>query len=115
MFTQILMVTNQTKSVEYWLYLMICLLISLVMKKLKQIVTEFFICGGKLNIAFAFIKESYFSIPKNFILNSTHCYIMKTPNKRELQKNLHLIIKMILDLMILWKYLKVVLLKNIRF
>lgn len=58
MFTQILMVTIQTKSVEYWLYLMICLLISLVMKKLKQIVTEFFICGGKLNIAFAFIKES---------------------------------------------------------
>ena len=87
MFTQILMATIQKKSVEYWLYLMTCLLKSLVMKKFTLIVTEFFICGRKLNIPFVFMKESYFSIPKNIRLNSTHCFIMKTPNKKKLLKS----------------------------
>ena len=71
------------------------------MKKFTLIVTEFFICGRKLNIPFVFIKESYFSIPKNIRLNSTHCFIMKTPNKKKTFKKLHLIINKILDLTIL--------------
>ena len=54
--------------------------------KLNPIVTELFIRGRKLNISIAFIKESYFKAPNNVRLNSTHFFIMKIPNKRELQQ-----------------------------
>ena len=49
--------------------------------------TELFIIRGrKLNIFLAFITQSYFAVPKDIKLNSTHYFIMKIPNKRELQK-----------------------------
>ena len=32
-----------------------------------------------------FITQSYFSVPKDVRLNSTHCLIMKVNNRRELQ------------------------------
>ena len=54
-------------------------------KKLNPIVTELFIRGRKLNIYIAFIKQSYFKLPKYVRLNSTHFFIMKIPNKRKLQ------------------------------
>ena len=54
-------------------------------KKLRPIVTELFIRGRKLNISLGFITHSYFSVPKNLRLNSTHYFIMKISNKRELQ------------------------------
>ena len=54
--------------------------------KLNPIVTELFIRGRKLNISIAFIMQSYFKVPKDVRLNSTHFYIMKNPNKRELQQ-----------------------------
>ena len=54
--------------------------------KLNPIVTELFIRGRKLNISIAFITQSYFKVPKNVKLNSTHFFIMKIPNKRELQQ-----------------------------
>ena len=41
-------------------------------KKLKPIVTEFFIRGRKLNISLVFLSQSYFAVPKNIRLNSTH-------------------------------------------
>ena len=41
-------------------------------KKLNPIVTELFIRGRKLNISLAFITQSYFVVPKNIRLNSTH-------------------------------------------
>ena len=53
-------------------------------KKLNLIVTELFIKGKKWNIFLVFITQSYFSIPKNIRLNSTHYFVMKIPNKREL-------------------------------
>ena len=53
-------------------------------KKLNLIVTELFIKGKKWNIFLVFITQSYFSIPKNIRLNSTHYFAMKIPNKREL-------------------------------
>ena len=40
----------------------------------------------KLNISLVFITQSYFKVPKDVRLNSTHCFIMKIPNKRELQQ-----------------------------
>ena len=64
-------------------------------KKLNPIVTELFIIGRKLNISLVFITQSYFALPKNIRLNSTHCFIMKIRNKREFNK-LHLIIHQIL-------------------
>ena len=55
-------------------------------KKLNSIVTEMFIRGRKLNISIVFITKSYFKVPKEVRLNSTHFFIMKIPNKRELQQ-----------------------------
>ena len=55
-------------------------------KKLNPIVTELFIRDRKLNISIFFISQSYFKVPKDFRLNSTHFLIMKTSNKRELQQ-----------------------------
>ena len=55
-------------------------------KKLNSVVTEFFIRGRKDNIIIVFITQSYFKVPKDVRLNYTHFFIMKIPNKRELQK-----------------------------
>ena len=52
-------------------------------KKLNPIVTELFIRGRKLNISLVFITKSYFTVPKNIRLNSTHYFVMEIPNKRE--------------------------------
>ena len=41
-------------------------------KKLNPIVTELFIRGRKLNISILFITQSYFKVPKDARLNSTH-------------------------------------------
>ena len=54
-------------------------------KKFKAIIKELFIRCIKLNISLVFITQSYFSVPKDARLNSTHYLIMKTNNKRELQ------------------------------
>ena len=53
-------------------------------KILNLIVTELLIRGRKLNISIIFITQSYFKVPKDVRLNSTHPFIMKIPNKREL-------------------------------
>ena len=55
-------------------------------KKLSLIVTELLLREKKLNITLVFISQSYFKVPKTIRLNATHCFIMKIPNKRELQE-----------------------------
>ena len=55
-------------------------------KKLNPIVTELFFRGRKLNISIVFIMQSYFKVPKDVRLNSTHFFTVKIPNKRELQQ-----------------------------
>ena len=55
-------------------------------KKLNSIVAELFIRGRKLNIYFVFITQSYFEVPKNVRLNTTHFCIMKIPDKREFKQ-----------------------------
>ena len=55
-------------------------------KKLNSIVTEWFIRGRKINISLAFITQSYLKVPKDVRLNTTHFFITKIPNKRELQQ-----------------------------
>ena len=54
-------------------------------KKIQAIIKELFIRCWKLIISLAFITQSYFSVPKDVRLNSTHYLIMKVNNKRELQ------------------------------
>ena len=55
-------------------------------KKLNSIAIELFITDRKLNIYIVFITQSYFKVPKDVRLNSTHFFILKIPNKRELQR-----------------------------
>ena len=54
-------------------------------KKFQAIIKELFIRCRKLNISLVVITQSYFSVPKDVRLNSTHYLIMKINNKRELQ------------------------------
>ena len=56
-------------------------------KKLNSIVTELFIRVRELYIFLVFITKSYFKVPKDVRLNSTHFFIMKILNKSELQQN----------------------------
>ena len=55
-------------------------------KKLNSMLTELFIRGRKLDISLVFITQSYFKGPEDVRLNSRHFFIMKIPNKRELQQ-----------------------------
>ena len=50
------------------------------------IVTELFVRGRKLDISLVFITQSYFKVPKDVRLNTTHFFISKIPNRRELQE-----------------------------
>ena len=86
-FKKILKNRIQIKN-EKQLYLSIWLLIYLVIKNLicNLIVTELFLRGKKLNIYLVFITQSYFSVPKNIRINSTHYFVMKIRNKEELQQ-----------------------------
>ena len=54
-------------------------------KKFQAITKELFIRCRKLNISLFFITQSYFSVPKDVSLISTHYLILKINNKRELQ------------------------------
>ena len=58
----------------------------LVIKKPNPIVTRPFFRKRKLNISLALITQSYLAVPKNVILHSTNYFIMKIPNKREIQQ-----------------------------
>ena len=44
--------------------------------KLNPVVTELFIRGRKLNISIIFITQSYFEVPKDVRLNSTHFFLL---------------------------------------
>ena len=55
-------------------------------KNLNSIVIELFIRGRKLNISIAFTTQSYFKVPKDVRLNTTHFFILKIPNIRELKQ-----------------------------
>ena len=52
-------------------------------KRFQVIIKELLIRCRKLNISLVFITQSYFSVPKDVRLNSTHYLIMKINNKRE--------------------------------
>ena len=54
-------------------------------KKFQAIIKELFIRCRKLNILLVLITKSYFSVPKDVRLKSTHYLIVKIKSKRELE------------------------------
>ena len=54
-------------------------------KKLNSIITEF-IRGRKLNISLVYTTQSYFKVPKDVRLNTTHFFITKILSNGELQQ-----------------------------
>ena len=55
-------------------------------KKVDSIVAKLFIRERKLNISLVLITQSYFKVPKDARLNTTHLFIVKIPNRRELRE-----------------------------
>ena len=55
-------------------------------KKLNPIVAKLLLRGRKLNVSLDFITQFYFAVPKNIRLSLTHYFVMKIPNKRQLQQ-----------------------------
>ena len=55
-------------------------------KEVNLVVTELFIRRGESNISLVLITQLYFEVPKNVRLNTIHFFVMKIPNKRELQQ-----------------------------
>ena len=58
-------------------------------KKLNPIVTELFIRGRQLNISLVSITQLYFDVPKDVRLNTSHFFVAKIPNKREINQIAH--------------------------
>ena len=58
----------------------------IVFDDMNPVVTQLFIRGRKLNISNVFITQSILKVPKDVRLDSTHFFIMKIPNKRELEQ-----------------------------
>ena len=54
-------------------------------KTFQAIIKELFIRWRKLNISLVFITQSYFPVPKDVRLNSTHHFIMNINNRIELK------------------------------
>ena len=54
-------------------------------KIFPAIIKELFIRCGKLNISLVFMTQSYFFVPKDAKLNTTHYFIMETIDQIELQ------------------------------
>ena len=57
-----------------------------IIKKIESYSHWFVLKRRKLNIFLAFISQSYFKVPKTIRLNWTNCFIVKIPNKREIQQ-----------------------------
>ena len=55
-------------------------------KKSSSKVSELFLRGRKLNTSLVFISQSYFKLFKTIRLTTTHYFIMKVHNKKELQQ-----------------------------
>ena len=58
-------------------------------KKLDSVVTRLFIRGRKFSISLAFITQSYFKVPKNVRLNTTH---KMEENFKKLRETIHSIL-----------------------
>ena len=61
-------------------------LIAEMLNNLGPTVAELFVRGKKINMSLLSITKSYFPLPKNTRLNSTHYCTMKIPKKRDIQQ-----------------------------
>ena len=61
--------------------------------------------GIKLNISLVFITQSYFKVPKDVRLSSTHYFTLENPNKRDLQ-NIAINHASDIDFKDLWSFIK---------
>ena len=87
MFTKTLIITISIKKKKIIIIVFDDMIVDMINnRRLDLIVTELFIREKKLNISLVFITLSYFKVPKDIRLNTTHFFIAKTPNKRELQQ-----------------------------
>ena len=84
MFTKILRITIQIKKRKVVIVFDDMIADMINNKKLDSIVTELFTRVRKLNIYITFITQSFFKVPRDVRLYSTHIFIMNIPNKREL-------------------------------
>ena len=69
----------------FWMYFYWIKMPNMTNKKFQPMIEELFIRCRKVNISLKFITQSYFSVLKDFRLNSTYYLIMKISNKKELQ------------------------------
>ena len=79
------MVTNQTDEEKILIVFDDTIANITTNKNFQAIIKELSIRCRKLNISLAFISKSHFSVPKDVRLNSTHYFIMKINNRKELQ------------------------------
>ena len=96
---------NLNRKEKPWLFLMIWLRILWQIKKFQSIIKELFIRCRKLNISLIFITQSYFPVPKDVRLNSTHCLIMKYNNKKYYKINNYKILQLIILQILIFKIL----------
>lgn len=61
-------------------------LIAEMLKNLGPTVAELFIRGKKITMSLLSITKSYFPLPKNTRLNSSHYCTVKIPKKRDIQQ-----------------------------
>ena len=61
-------------------------------KTLSPNFTELLLRGKELNISFVFISQLYLKVPKTVRLNAAHYFIMRIPNKRQLQQSVKLFV-----------------------
>ena len=86
-FTKILIITAQ-KEIKKVLVVFDDLVADIKTNtRFQVIIKELFIRCRKLNISLVFITQPYFSVPKEFRLNSTHYLIMKI-NSRKISRNI---------------------------
>ena len=55
-------------------------------RELNPVVTEIFITGRKLNISIVFITQSFFKVPKEVRLSTTHFFLQKFQTKENFTK-----------------------------
>ena len=82
---RILMITIQSETEEKLMVFDGMIADTMTNKRFQAIIKELFIRCRKINISLIFVTQSYFPVPKDVRLNTTHYFIMKINNKRKLQ------------------------------
>ena len=85
MFMRILVITIQSEKEKKLIAFDDMIAVIMANKIFQAIIQELFIRCRKLNISLVLITQSYFSVPKDVRLNSTHYFITKINNRIELK------------------------------